>query len=62
MIRNLLKRFEMFAEDKTGQGMVEYALLISFVALALVFAVVQLGNASFNLFSFAAERIANLGN
>ena len=48
----MLKRF---FEDESGQGMVEYALIIALIAVALIAAVTLLKNRISNIFSSAGD-------
>ena len=45
-----------------GQGMVEYVLVISFIALALVFALGELGTGLLEFFNSVAGQMASLGS
>jgi Flp pilus assembly pilin Flp len=40
----MLAAVKSLARDESGQGMVEYALILAFVALAAIFALGQLGS------------------
>ena len=51
MIVDLLKRLQMPLTKKGGQGMVEYAFIITLVAIGLVFALRTLGVRLFEFFS-----------
>ncbi|MDO8685389.1 MAG: Flp family type IVb pilin [Clostridiales bacterium] len=55
LIQNLLKRFDK--KEIKGQGFAEYALLLSFIALAVVMA---LGNMGTQLVTFFTGIIDNL--
>ena len=50
-VLNTLKKF--LAQDESGQGLVEYALLISLVALAVVAAVIAFGGKITTIFTNA---------
>jgi Flp pilus assembly pilin Flp len=43
--------------DSRGAGMVEYALLVALIALALIVAVTAVGTGLFNTFSDSAEAV-----
>ena len=43
--------------DSRGAGMVEYALLVALIALALIVAVTGVGTGLFNSFSGSAEAV-----
>jgi len=55
LILNTLKQF--FGQDESGQGLVEYALLISLVALAVVAAVVAFGGKITTIFTNATNAL-----
>lgn len=50
----MLKRF---FEDESGQGMVEYALIIALIAVALIAAVVALRGKIQNIFNKAGSNM-----
>ena len=54
-VLNALKKF--FVQDESGQGLVEYALLISLVALAVVGAVVAFGGKVTGVFTKATSAL-----
>lgn len=54
-ILNALHKF--FVQDESGQGLVEYALLISLVALAVVGAVVTFGGKITGIFTNASNAL-----
>ena len=55
-VLNALKTF--FLQDESGQGLVEYALLISLVALAVVGAVLAFGGKITTIFTDATGALS----
>ncbi len=49
----MLAALKSFIGDESGQGMVEYALILAFIALAVFFALGQLGTEVVALFDRA---------
>jgi Flp pilus assembly pilin Flp len=49
-----------FLLKENGAASIEYALMASLIALAIIFAVATLGLATFNLFDSAADEFQNL--
>lgn len=47
--------------DQHGAGMVEYALLVALIAIALVAAVAAFGTGLWNSFSDSATEVVNVG-
>ncbi len=41
----MTKHLETFLQEESGQGLAEYGLIFAFVALAVIFALSNLGNA-----------------
>ena len=55
-----MERFlKYFLPEESGQGLVEYALIISFVAIALVSALILLKGGLINSFTNSANEIEN---
>ena len=50
---------ELFLEEEAGQGMVEYALIIAFIALVVIGALRLVGNELVDFFNKANEAISN---
>ena len=50
-------KIELFIKNEDGQGMVEYALILTLVALAAVAGVTLLGNSTNELFKKAITSI-----
>jgi pilus assembly protein Flp/PilA len=55
-MRRLLRAFR---SDETGQGLVEYALIIALVAIGLIAVLLVLRNSIGNVFNNAATQINN---
>ncbi len=51
--------FKKFLNDESGQGMVEYGLIIALVAVAVIVAITALGGSIKNIFNKTASEIAN---
>ena len=52
-----MNRVRKFLKDESGQDLVEYALLLTFLALAAVSILPVLGNAVNNVFSSASSTL-----
>ena len=52
--KNMLRRF---FKDESGQGMVEYALIIALIAVVVIGAVVILGGRIKDIFSSAGDEL-----
>ena len=52
-----IRRLWVMLMDSRGAGMVEYALLVALIALALIVAVTGVGTGLFNSFSGSAEAV-----
>ena len=52
------KRLKQFLNDEEGQDLVEYALLLVFLALAAIAVIPTLGKAVNNVFSQSASTLA----
>ena len=50
-----------FLKDESGQGMVEYALIIGLIAIVVIAAVTLLGGKVGDLFNGAAEELESAG-
>ncbi len=48
-----------FFKDESGQGMVEYGLIIALIAVVVVVALVALGGNIKNIFQGAADELGN---
>jgi len=48
-----------FYSDETGQGMVEYGLIIALVSVAVIVAVTALGDSIKGVFNKAASELSN---
>ena len=51
--------WETFRGDETGQGLVEYALIIALVAVGLIAILLVLRNSIGNVFNNAAKQLNN---
>jgi len=58
MIKNLLLRF---SREEQGQDLVEYALIVAAVGLALIVTVNQLSAAVVSLYSSITQGLASIG-
>ena len=52
-----MKNMKNFVNDESGQGMVEYGLIIALVAVAVIAAVKLLAPAITNIFTKASEEL-----
>ncbi|MCR5738133.1 MAG: Flp family type IVb pilin [Eubacterium sp.] len=52
-----MREFNGFFIDESGQGMVEYSLIIGLIAVALIAAVVLLKNKLFSSFTNSANNL-----
>jgi len=56
----MMKRFwQAFSSDDSGQGLVEYALIIALVAVGLIAILLVLRNSIGNVFNNAATQLNN---
>jgi pilus assembly protein Flp/PilA len=55
MIANVIKQF--FGQDESGQGLVEYGLLVSLIALVVIGAMVTLGGNVTAIFTAAGDAL-----
>ena len=51
--------FKNFFADESGQGMVEYGLIIALIAVVVIVALRTLGTSTFNIFDKAATTLEN---
>lgn len=49
-----------FCIDETGQGLIDYALIIAFIAIAAVGSVIVFGNSVLNLYEYAINEIVKM--
>ncbi|MEL4106869.1 hypothetical protein AAFA46_08555 [Oscillospiraceae bacterium WX1] len=54
-----MKKLRWLTREESGQGIVEYALLIAGIALALMIAVFALGQQVINFFSGFGDKITH---
>ena len=57
MFANTIKRINRFINDASGQDLVEYALVLVFLALAAIAVLPTLGKAVNNVFSQSASSL-----
>ena len=56
------QRAVAFARQQRGQGLVEYALIIAFVAIAIIGALGAFGTSLFNYYDYISTEIAAAGS
>jgi pilus assembly protein Flp/PilA len=57
-MKNTMKKFVTFLRSEKGQGMVEYGLIIALVAIAVIAAVVLLGDNIKGIFTSTANALS----
>jgi pilus assembly protein Flp/PilA len=58
----MIKMIEKLFKNEEGQGLVEYALIIALIAIALIAALGFLKNGVGNVFNNASTELANTGS
>jgi len=58
-MENLMKKIRAFIDNEEGQGLVEYALIIAVIALAVITAMKLLRGNIGNSFNNAASKLSN---
>lgn len=54
-----MKKFMSFLKDEDGQGMVEYAIIIGLIAVAVIAVLVLMRNSISNLFGRSTNELEN---
>ena len=61
-MKNLITRMRALTRDDSGQGLLEYALLVALIALVAVAAVQTSGQAVNSIFSTVATKLQQAAN
>lgn len=61
MIKNAIATFKSLIRDESGQDLVEYALIVAAVGLALITTVNQLSTAVVSLYSSITQGLGSIG-
>ena len=57
MLKDIIRYLSIFVKSKKGQGMVEYALIIAVIAIAVLVALTPMGTAIRSAFDFISNTI-----
>ncbi len=61
-MRKAMKRIKKIFEREQGQGMIEYALIISLIAIVVIAAVIFFGNSLTGIFNNTAHSLSDAAN